>query len=131
MPLRRVAISAVLVVITVGCSGTGKVALPCTRPSAASISLHPVVGALGNPLGTPVVIRGNVVAGSKLPGKLFDGSYLLRVTEVDGRPLTPAPLLKFDVWSDLKLAKDEFSLYELKTGSYTSRVDSAQIRELE
>ena len=60
-------------------------------------------------------------------------SCLLRVSEVDGRPLPQLPVMEFSVPSfvDVELANDNFDLYELKNWTRAGSLDSAQIEELQ
>lgn len=110
--------------------------LPTTNPAATQrwVTSQPsVIGALGIPLGTVAEIRASVVAGSETGTKQHDGSYLLRVTEIDGRPIAVAPVLEFSVPSfvQVKLANDDFGLYELKTGTKAGELDSVEIKKLQ
>ena len=110
--------------------------LPATNPAATQrwvTSQPPVIGALGIPLGTVAEIRASVVAGSETGTKQHDGSYLLRVTEVDGRPIAAAPVLEFSIrpFVQVKLANNDFGLYELKTGTKAGELDSVEIRKLQ
>lgn len=65
--------------------------------------------------------------------KQYQSCYLLRVTEVNGRPLALSPLMEFSVPSfvSVKLATDNFDLYEMKLGAKTGQLDSAQIEQLQ
>ena len=60
-------------------------------PQVASPSKDSVIGALGIPLGTVAEIRASIVAGSETRMMQYQSRYLLRVSEVNGRPLEPAP----------------------------------------
>jgi len=91
-----------------------------------------VVGTLGKPLGTVVEVEANVIAGSELLLKEYDGRYLLKITHVNGQKLDEPTILRFDTgFSDVELANDHFSLYELKHGKKTGRLSSEQVTELE
>ena len=50
------------------------------------------------PLGTVAEIHASVVAGNMLRTKTYQGSYLLRVSAFDGRPLAPAPVMELVVY---------------------------------
>ena len=65
--------------------------------------------------------------------KQYQSSYLLRVTQVNGHSLARPPVMEFSVpgFVSVKLANDDFDLYELKTGTKTGRLDSAQIADLQ
>jgi hypothetical protein len=101
--------------------------------TAAALSQHPVVGRLGLALGTPTEIEAIVIAGSELRVKEYDGSYLLRVTKVDGRLLAEPPLMRFAVrgFAEVQLANDPFHLYELKMKGKAEQLSSEQIGKLE
>lgn len=107
------------------------------KPAETPITLEElnrrnVVGNLGLPLGTAVEIEAEVVSGRGL-GKEYDSLYLLKVTHVDGKELTTPPLIQFSApgFARVKLANHTFALYELKHGTKTGSLDSAQIEELE
>lgn len=95
--LRPLVISSLFALSTMACAATRDDLAQSTHLSLSSLTERPVIGALGVPLGTSVEIRATVVAGSELRAKAYDGSTLLRVTEVDGRPLSPPPLLEIQV----------------------------------
>lgn len=130
---RFLPVFAIFAFMAMGCGGARNDVAPSTQPSLSSLTERPVVGALGVPLGTVTEIRARVVAGRELRAKAYEGAYLLRVMEVDGRPLAPPPVMEFHVprFVSVKLASDHFALHELKTGSATGRLDSARIGELE
>lgn len=92
-----------------------------------------MVGKLGVPLGTVVEILAVIVAGRETRLKQYQGDYLLRVSDVDGQPLPQFQLMEFSVpgFVSVKLANDDFDLYELKTGTKASKLNSAQIEELQ
>jgi hypothetical protein len=133
MTLRLSLTICFLLLIAGGCADTRNDAAPSTRPTLASLNEHPVIGELGVPLGTIVEIRAIVIAGHKWGTKADDGKYLLRVTELDGRPLIPTPYMHFFVHgvASVNLANDDFALYELKKGQKAHQLDSKQIAELE
>ncbi len=115
-----------------GCAGRSPSA---GEPRAVSVSeLNSgvaVIGELGVRLGTLVTIEATIVDGDELGSKMNWGSYLLKVTKVDGNPLNPAPMLHFYVFgSDVDIEPDHFSLYEMKTGKKTGELNDRQIREL-
>ncbi|MCX7010589.1 MAG: hypothetical protein NTY53_25650, partial [Kiritimatiellaeota bacterium] len=92
-----------------------------------------VIGRLGVPIGQAVEIEAVVIAGRELGEKAYQSDYLLKVTQVAGRPLTNPPLFRFKThsWDHVPLAGDTFALYELKTGRKTGSLDDKQITELE
>ena len=92
-----------------------------------------VVGQLGLPLGTVAEIEAEVVSGSSLRRKAYDGLYLLKVTHVDGKELSSPPLVRFSSpeFASVELANDTFALYEMTHGKEANSLDSAQIAELE
>ena len=120
-----------LLFLAFGCAADAQEA--AKRPiTLDELNNRQVVGTLGKPLGTVVEIEAKVIAGSELRLKQYDGAYLLSVTHVDGNKLDQPTVLRFSTgFSDVKLANDHFSLYELKHGKKTGRLNSAQISELE
>lgn len=91
-----------------------------------------VIGELGKPLGTAVEIQAEVIAGRSLRLKIYDSTYLLKVTHVDGKEVGKPPVLRFnDPFSDAELANSTFALYELKHGTKATQLNSSQIAELE
>jgi len=54
-----------------------------------------VIGSLGAPLGTELVIEGQYVDGDTLNSKGTEGITLIRVERVNGKPLADTSLLKF------------------------------------
>lgn len=133
MPLRTSAILTALTVVLAGCASDHNPAIPSTQGSSPADGKLPVIGGLGVPVGTVVEIRATIVAGSETRMKQYQSSYLLRVSEVDGRPLQQPQLMEFSVpgFVNVKLANDDFDLYELKTGEKAGRLDSAQIEEMQ
>lgn len=101
--------------------------------SAASLNSRDVIGSLGLPLGQVTEISATVVSGDSTRRKADSGTYLLRVLTVNGKKVQEPPLMLFNVdpRSHAQLANDRFSLYELKKGEKTGRLDSASIKELE
>ena len=132
MPLRICVISA-LVVLVVGCAGRDNPVAPSAQQSSIAESKPLLIGDLGVPLGTVVEIRATIVAGSETRMKQYQSAYLLRVSEVGGRPLPQPQLMEFAVpgFVSAKLASDNFDLYELKNGTKTGRLDSSQIEKLQ
>lgn len=91
-----------------------------------------VVGALGKPLGTALEIDAKVIAGSELRMKQYATAYLLKVSHVDGKKLESPAVLRFSTgFSNVKLANNHFSLYEMKHHKEAGSLDSSQIAELE
>ena len=99
----------------------------------ADLNERQVIGQLGVPLGTVVEIKATVVAGDDLRKKLYQGAYLLRVTEVDGRGLESLPVMTFFVpgFSSVKLARNDFELHKMKTGKKVSSLNQEQIETLQ
>ncbi|MCA9256967.1 MAG: hypothetical protein KDA33_15065, partial [Phycisphaerales bacterium] len=99
----------------------------------ASLTADPVIGSLGLPLGTVAEIHATIVDGDDLRMKTYQGAYLLRVTNVNGRPLEPSPVMEFSVpgFIGVELANDNFQLYEMKTGEKTGRLESDVIEDLQ
>lgn len=120
--------SALLAIPLAGCSGRPSAPGPATRPTASAVSERPVIGLLGLPLGTVAEIRATVVKG---PYKVDQGRYLLRVTEVNGKPLAGSPVLRFGVppGGRVTLPADRFELHELKAGRKVGQLEGAQIAE--
>ncbi len=94
---------------------------------------RPVTGRLGLPLGTATEIQAEIFAGRETRRKADQSLYLLKVTHVAGEKLSGTPLLRFSVprFARVKLANDDFGLYELKNGKRTGRLDSEQVAKLE
>lgn len=137
-----VALSVLAGTIALGCSSTTHPALcsnptpvgaPATQATLAGLSEHPVVGLLGLPLGTVTDIHASVIAGSELGRKAYEGSYLLRVTDVAGHPLRTPVNLEFNVpgFSNVKLPSNTFELYQMKTGTRADELDSKEIADLQ
>src|ERR1700744_6062220 len=106
---------------TIGCAADHKEIAPTTQVTVSTPTLTPppAVGELGVPFGTVVEIRATIFAGSTLNTKGDDGVYLLRVTEVNGQPLSWTPLMRF-TWhrfTSVKLVNNVYDLYELKHGA--------------
>ncbi|HPF38830.1 MAG TPA: hypothetical protein P5081_18500 [Phycisphaerae bacterium] len=101
-------------------------------PSIASLTANPVIGSLGLPLGTVAEIRATIVDGDDLRMKAYQGAYLLRVTNVDGRPLEPSRVKEFSVppFIGVKLANDDFRLHKIKTGAEAKSLDANQVEDL-
>jgi hypothetical protein len=115
-----------------GCTTPGRPAAP--QPVAAEpIVKPPATGSLGVPFGTVVEIRATVIAGRELQSKALVSRYLLRVTEMNGRPLPTPQTMEFRVpgFVRVALASGNFDLYELKNGKPTGSLTGEQIAELE
>jgi hypothetical protein len=93
---------------------------------------RPVIGRLGVPMGRAVEIDATIVAGRELGDKASDGTYLLRVNEVERKAIEPV-VIPFYVqsWGDAKLASNEFDLYKLKKGKKAGSLNEDQIKEIE
>lgn len=92
-----------------------------------------IIGELGVPLGTVVEINATIVAGRTLGWKDIEIDYLLKVTRVGTNSISKPPTCEFYThsWDDLKIARDEFSLYELKNGKKAENLSNKQVAELE
>ena len=92
-----------------------------------------IVGQLGVPLGTVVQVDATIVAGRTLASKDLMAEYLLKVTQVGSSSVSNAPNCRFQThsWGEVKIAPDEFSLYELKKGKKTGSLSDSQVAELE
>ena len=99
----------------------------------ADLNERQVIGQLGVPLGTVVEIKATVVAGDDLRRKQYQGAYLLRVTDVDGRLLESPPVMTFFVpgFSGVKLARNNFELHEIKTGAKVGSLNQEQVEKLQ
>jgi hypothetical protein len=64
--------------------------------NVADLNERPVIGMLGQPLGTVVTIKGDVVDGSKIRIKDLSGKPVLQVARVNGQPVESRPILQFD-----------------------------------
>ncbi len=100
--------------------------------SAESLNTIPVIGKLGVPLGKVTKIRAIVVDGDSLNTKAASSSYLLRITEVNGIKLASEPIVDFSLapGTDVKLADNDFALYEIKTGEKAGSLTSEQVAKL-
>lgn len=100
--------------------------------SAESLNTISVIGKLGIPLGEVTTVRATIVDGDSLRTKADMGSYLLRITEVNGVKLDAEPILDFLLapGSPVKLANDNFELYEQKTGGKTGKLTGAETKKL-
>lgn len=92
-----------------------------------------VVGRLGLPLGTPVEIQAEVVAGRSLRMKAYASMYLLKVLKVNGKSMNDTPLMPFYTlgFVNVDLANEAFALYTMKHGTKVTRLNSSEIAELE
>ena len=113
------------------------VVTPADEKAVMSISTEAlnrisVIGKLGIPLGEVATVKATIVDGDALRTKADMGSYLLRVAEVNGVKLKAEPILDFTLASGsrMKLAKDNFELYELKTGKKTGELTGLETKKL-
>jgi hypothetical protein len=98
----------------------------------SKINENSVIGLLGVPLGEWVTIQAIIVDGDSLPDKIHGGSYLFRVTSVNGVKLTSEPVLEFSlrhVFAD-DLAEDNVGLYLEKYGTEPEGLSASQIESL-
>lgn len=100
--------------------------------SSQSLNTTPVIGKVGIPLGKVATVLATVVDGDSLRTKSHEGSYLLRIVEVNGTKLDSKPIIEFALapGSDVKLANGDFALYELKNGEKAESLTSEQIEKL-
>ncbi len=100
--------------------------------SAESLNTIPVIGKLGVPLGQVTKIKAIVVDGDSLRTKGDAGSYLLKITEVNGIKVDSEPIVDFSLAPgvDVKLANNDFALYELKTGEKARSLTGEQVAKL-
>jgi hypothetical protein len=91
-----------------------------------------ILGRLGVPLGKVVEIEASVIDGSSLGTKSTDGRYLLGVTKVGATVSKDSIICDFRLCpgSDAKLANNDFSLYELKTGKEAGSLTGEEIENL-
>lgn len=101
--------------------------------TVGDLASRPVIGRLGRPLGTVVEVEAEVVRGRDLRNKGDYGSYLLRVTSVDGADLPAPELLHFGLapGSSARLAWEEFGLWRMKKGSDAGTLYPKDIDEIE
>ena len=100
--------------------------------SAESLNTIPVIGKLGVPLGQVAKIKAIVVDGDSLRTKGDSSSYLLKIAEVNGIKLDSEPIVDFSLAPgvDVKLANNNFALYELKTGEKAGSLTGEQVAKL-
>lgn len=100
--------------------------------SVESLNTIEVIGKLGVPLGKVATIRATVLDGDSLQTKQSSGSYLLKISEVNGKKLDKESIVDFALapGSDVKLANGDFALYKLKTGKEADSLTSEQIDKL-
>lgn len=101
--------------------------------SIEELNARPVIGELGIPLGTVAEVDAIVVSGDEIRSKASSGTYLLKITHVDGNKLNQDRLMRFSVagFASVQLANNAFALYELKQGEKAKRLGDNQIEELE
>lgn len=110
------ALIAILTVTTVFCDDIPE---KRSRITTEQIKHSEVLGRLGQPLGTCFRIRAKIsVDQSNRKGS--DGNYFLTVDEVEGKKLESPAQTEFAVHrfatERVKLANDDFGLYELRNG---------------
>ena len=100
--------------------------------TAESLNTIPVIGKLGVPLGQVTKIKAIVVDGDSLRTKGDAGSYLLKITEVNGIKLDSEPIVDFSLAPgvDVNLANNNFALHELITGEEARSLTGEQIAKL-
>lgn len=133
----RLALCPLLLLIALhGCSAPPASSPPPQSPAPltpARLNQLTVTGSLGLPLGTAAEVTAVVVSGRETRMKMDDGQYLLRVTAVDGRTLAKPVLMHFSSsgLSPVRVAPNEWALYELKHGEKATQLDSASVAKLE
>lgn len=100
--------------------------------TAESLNSIPVIGKLGVPLGEIATVRATIVDGDSLRTKAIMGSFLLKITEVNGVELDSEPIIDFFLapGSRVKLANDNFELYELKNGKKARKLTGSETKKL-
>lgn len=107
-----------------------------SRPTLTTgeIQSSNVVGTLGVPFGVCVPIRATV-SRSDSNSKASQGRYFLKVTHVDGKPLRRPSVCSFVqhrfATKNVKIANDDFELYELRNGKRAGSLSGEQVRDLE
>lgn len=130
--MRRAAALISLVLLPCACVPSPAPAPPAGTPLTLDDLDRPVIGRLGVPLGTSVEIVAEIVDGDTIGNKASQGTYLLRVTEIDGKPPSKPVVMSFSVRNSfsVRLANDDFDLCKLKTGQTTGSLNSDQIAVL-
>lgn len=91
-----------------------------------------IIGKLGHPIGKAYEIEGTVVPGSSTGMKALEGVYLLKVTSVAGKSLTPPVMMSFRSQSETVLLPGNVSeLQEKKLGKKGEIVSEAARQKLE
>lgn len=100
--------------------------------SAESLNTISVIGKIGVPLGTVATVKATVVDGDSLQMKYYQGKYILKITEVNGVKLASEPVIEFSLARavDVKLANNNFELYEMKTGEKAKSLSEKQRENL-
>ena len=101
--------------------------------TTAELNQRSLVGKLGIPLGTATEIEAEIVSWRSLRFKKYQSAYLLKITHVAGRKIDKSITVEFNIpgFASVELANDTFSLYELRNGKKTGKLDSSQIDDLE
>lgn len=102
--------------------------------TAAEIAAADVLGSLGEPLGTCFRIKATITKGDNL-NKGEGGAYFLTVTEVENQKLKSPIRTRFGVHrfatKKVKLANNDFELYELRMGKKASSLTHEQVVQLQ
>jgi len=100
--------------------------------SVESLNTISVIGRIGVPLGTVATVKATVVDGDSLQMKKYESIYLLKITEVNGVKLASETVIEFSLGPgvDVKLANNDFDLYEMKKGERAGSLSGEQITEL-
>ena len=92
-----------------------------------------IIGAIGVPFGVCVKIKATLTR-SDSNAKGDEGVYFLTVTEADGQRIDPPLQMKFNVHrfatKNVKIANNDFGLYELSTGKKTGSLSGEQVTQL-
>lgn len=100
--------------------------------TAESLNTISVIGEIGVPLGTVATVKATVTDGDSLQMKYYQGKYILKITEVNGVKLASEPMVEFSLAPgvEVKLANDNFELYEMKTGEKAKSLTGEQTEDL-
>ena len=131
--IMRTALVGVLVLCLIAIVSSQDAPQPQQRITVNELIATEVVSHLGVPMGECVRIRATITGAGR--NKADSGSYKLTITQVNGVPLEPAVVSRFDVHpfatKNVRLANDSFSLHELRTGNKAKSISSTQMKKLE
>ena len=100
--------------------------------SVKSLQTTDVIGKIGVPLGQVAQITAVIVDGDTFKTKGDSGRFLLKITQVNSKPLGKPVVMNFGSmpFHDVNLANNDFKLYELKHGQKPKSLDTEQVTEL-